>query len=125
MRQSSKKFVAFFIFGIFSLSIASSAFAEASTSERSVTGFFRRLFNWGPKTVANTAQMTGNTLNNTGEKVIAKTGENTAAVLTGDLEKTGNLIGDPIVGSLETSGQAAAETVEAPVKAAEDEEAKP
>ena len=65
--------------------------------------------------------MTGHTLSNTGEKVIAKTGENTAAVLTGDVAKTPNIVGDAVVGTAQTTGQAAAETVQVPVKAAEDE----
>ncbi len=121
MFRSLKRFAAFFLFVIFSASLVSVAFAEASTSEKSVTGFFRRLFNWGPKTVKGTADMTAHTLENTGEKVVAKTGENTAAVLTGDVEKTGSLVADPIVGSLETAGQTAAETVEAPVEAAQED----
>jgi hypothetical protein len=67
--------------------------------------------------------MTANTLQNTGEKVISKTGENTAAVLKGDVAKTGNLVSDNVVGASTTVGQTAAETAQMPVKAAEDDPA--
>ena len=105
------------------LSAASLAFAEQTDSERSVTGFFRRLFNYPAKATKETAGMTANTLNNVGEKVVSKTGENTAAVLQGDVAKTGNLVGDNVTGTLETAGQTTAETVQVPVKAAEEEAA--
>ncbi len=118
-----RKFFAILLFAAFSLSLTSSAFAEAGSGEKSVGSFFRRLFNWGPKTVVNTGEMTANTLNNTGEKVLSATGENTAAILRGDLAKTGELIGDPVVGTLETSGQAASETVQAPLHAGEEDSA--
>ena len=65
--------------------------------------------------------MTANTLQNTGEKVIAKTGENTADVLKGDVAKTGNIVGDAAVGTAQTVGQTTAETVQVPVKAAEED----
>ena len=65
--------------------------------------------------------MTANTLQNTGEKVVAKAGENTAGVLQGDLSKTGNLVADSVQGSAETVGQTASETVQIPVKAAEEQ----
>ena len=123
MFQSLRKFFALFLFVVFSLSLSTAVFAEASGSEKSVTGFFRRLFNWGPKTVQNTGEMTANVLNNTGEKVLAPTGENTASILTGDIAKTGDLIAEPVVGTLETTGQAGAETAQAPVKAVEEEHA--
>lgn len=106
------------------LVVVSLAYAEGEASkggEKSVTGFFKRLFNYPVKATKETAEMTGRTLQNTGEKVVAKTGENTAAVLTGDLAKTGNLVADPVKGSLETTGQTVSETVQMPVKAAEEE----
>jgi hypothetical protein len=122
MRVPLKKSLAFFLFVLFSFSMTSVALAEAGSSEKSITGFFRRLFNWGPKTAGETVGMTANTVSNVGEKVVAKTGENTAEVLTGNLAETGNLVADPVVGTLETSGQAVAETVNAPIKAAQEEE---
>ena len=103
--------------------MASISFA-ASDSENSVTGFFRRLFHYPVKATQETAGMTANTLQNTGEKVVSKTGENTAAVLTGDLSKTPNIVGDAAVGSAQTVGQTASETVQVPVKAAEEDAAK-
>ena len=121
MFKSAKKFVALFVFGIFSMSLASIASAKTSNSENSLTGFFRRLFNYPVKAVQKTGEMTGNTLQNTGEKVLAKTGENTSQVLTGHLDKTPAIVGDAVVGSAQTVGQTVSETVQIPVKAAEDE----
>ncbi len=110
-------FVMSFIFGV-----ASPAFAEGD-SEKSLTGFFKRLFNYPAKATKETAGMTANTLTNTGEKVVSKAGENTEAILKGDVAKTGNLAGDAVVGTLETTGQTTSETVQIPVKAAEEESA--
>ena len=121
MFRSFRKFSALLLFGIFSLSMVSVSFAAASDSENSVTSFFRRLFHYPVKATQETAGMTANTLQNTGEKVIAKTGENTAAVVTGDVAKTPNIVGDAAVGTAQTVGQTAAETVQAPVKAAEED----
>ena len=121
MFRSFRKFSALLLFGIFSFSMVSVSFAAASDSENSVTGFFRRLFHYPVKATQETAGMTANTLQNTGEKVIAKTGENTAAVLTGDVAKTPNIVGDAAVGTAQTVGQTTAETIQVPVKAAEEE----
>ena len=121
MSKSARKYFVLIIFGIFSLSFASTVFAESSRSENSLTGFFRRLFNYPVKAVQKTGEMTGNTLTNTGEKVLAKTGENTAAVLQGHLDKTPAIVGDAAAGTLNTAGQTASETIQIPVKAAEDE----
>lgn len=121
MRYSSTKFFAAGAAALICLSVTTGAWAEASTSERSLTGFFRRLFNYPGKAVKETASMTANTLSNTGEKVVSATGENTAAVLGGDVAKTGEWVVDPVKGALETAGQAAVETVQIPVKAAQEE----
>lgn len=121
MSQSSKKAVAFFLFVLLALSTAPSARAEASESEKSITGFFKRLFNYPVKATQETGKMTGNALSNTGEKVISKTGENTQAIVSGDLSKTGNLVVDPVVGAAQNTGQAVSETVQIPVKAAEED----
>ena len=118
-----RKFFAFLLFAAFSLSISSVAFAEASQGEKSVTGFFRRLFNWGPKTVGRTADMTGHTLSTAGEKVVAKTGENTSEILTGHLDQTGNLVAEPVAGTLETTGVAVSKTAQAPLHAGEEDSA--
>ena len=121
MSNSSKKVFTFAVAGFLTVFMAGSAFAEAGEGEKSLTGFFRRLFNYPVKATKETAGMTANTLRNTGEKVISKTGENTAAVLTGDLAKTPNIVGDAAVGSLQATGQTVSETVQVPVKAAEEE----
>ena len=121
MVKSFKKYASFFAFLVLSLAIVSSAFAEASDSERSLTGFFKRLFNYPVKAAKETVQMTGNTLQNTGEKVVSKTGEKTAEVLKGDVAKTGELVTEPVKGAAETVGQTASETVQIPVKAAEED----
>ncbi|HTL71082.1 MAG TPA: hypothetical protein VL404_07310 [Candidatus Eisenbacteria bacterium] len=116
--RGSKSFSAVLV-ALFALSLASSAWA--AEGENGVSAFFRKLFNYPGKAVKGTASMTANTLNNTGEKVISKTGENTAAVLSGDLSKTPNIVGDAAVGSAQTVGQTASETVQVPVKSAQDE----
>lgn len=121
MNRSRKGLLVLSIAAVVTLAAASQCYAEASTSEKSVTGFFRRLFNYPVKATQSTGEMTANTLNNTGEKVIAKTGENTANILTGQPDKAD--LGAPIAGTLETTGQTAAETVAVPVKAAEEEAA--
>ena len=120
MSHFSKKFFVLVILGLFSLSLASTSFAAGDT-ENSLTGFFKRLFNYPVKATQQTASMTANTLNNTGEKVISKTGENTEKVLKGDVAKTGDLVVQPVVGAAQTTGQAVAETAQVPVKAAEEE----
>ncbi len=114
MFQSFRKFSAILMVGALTLSMTSVAFAEASTSERSVTGFFRRLFNYPVKATQETAGMTANTLQNTGEKVLAKTGEDLSQ------GKPEGLV-QPVVGAAETTGQTASETVQIPAKAAEEE----
>ena len=99
-----KKFFALVVLGASVLS-ASFAFAEASSSERSVTGFFRRLFNYPVKATEATGKMTANTVQNTGEKIVAP------------------LVSNPpqtVSGTLETAGQTVAETAQIPVKAAEE-----
>ena len=118
--SKSVKHLALFLFAIFSLSLSSAAFAE-NNSENSLTGFFRRVFNYPVKAVQKTGEMTGNTLNNTGEKVVAKAGENTAAVFQGHVEQAPAIVGDSAVGAAQTTGQTASETVQIPVKAAEEE----
>lgn len=116
-----KKYSIFAVVAIMSISLSSAAFAEGSNTENSVTGFFKRLFNYPVKATKETAQMTGNTLSNTGEKVVAKTGENTAAIAQGDVAKTANLVTDNVKGTAETVGQTASETAQIPVKSAEEE----
>ena len=119
MSKSVKKILSFVVFSGLFLSFTSAAFAEASSSEKSVTGFFRRLFNYPVKATQETAGMTANTLQNAGEKVVAKTGENIAAVATAQPQKA-DLVA-PVTGAAETVGQTAAETVAVPVKAAEED----
>ena len=114
----------FFVVGsivLLSFSLTSNTFAEEN-KERSLTGFFRRLFNYPVKAVKETGEMTGHTLSNAGEKVVSKTGENASYVVQGDLGKTGNLVVEPVAGAAQTTGQAVSETVQVPVKAAQEEE---
>ena len=114
-----KKYTVLALVALFSFSMISVSFAEASSSENSVTGFFKRLFNYPVKATQETVEVTATTLQNTGEKVVAKTGENTAAIVTGDVAKTVNLVTDNVTGVAETTGQTVAETAQIPVKAAE------
>lgn len=115
MSHSSKKFYTLLMLGVFSAFIASTAFAAASDAENSVTGFFRRLFHYPVKATQKTGEMTANTVTNTGEKVLSKTGENIAK---GDV---GGVVAQPVVGTLQTTGQTVSETVQIPVKAAAEE----
>ena len=115
MSHFSKRLFILGVLGLFSFSIASTAFAEASNAENSVTGFFRRLFNYPVKATQKTGEMTANTLNNTGDKVLSQTGEN---ISKGDV---GGVVAQPVVGTLQTTGQAVSETVQVPVKAVEEE----
>lgn len=121
--DSKKKSFTIALVAVFALSLTSVAFAEENTSNtgNSLTGFFKRLFNYPGKAVKETAGMTANTLNNTGEKVVSKTGENTAAVLSGNVSKTPNLVTDNVSGAANTVGQTASETVQIPVKAAQED----
>lgn len=116
----SKKLTLIVLAGFIVLSSAAPAFAE-NEGGNSVTGFFKRLFNYPGKAAHKTGEMTANTLSNTGEKVISKTGENAHAVVTGDLSKTGNLVVDPVVGAANTTGQAVSETVQMPIQASEED----
>lgn len=120
MSHFSKKMVVFAVIGL-SLAAASSSYAEETKSDNGgVNGFFRRLFNYPGKAVQSTADTTGHALSNTGEKVLQPIGENTAAVAQGDLSKTPNIVTEPAVGAVETTGQAGAEAVRVPVTAAEE-----
>ena len=121
MYRSTKRVAGLLFLGIFSMAIVSTAFAADGSTEQSLTGFFRRLFNYPVKATKETAGMTANTLQNTGEKVVKPMADNTAAVVTGKIEKVGDLVAEPVKGTLETAGQTTAETVQVPVKAAEEE----
>ncbi len=109
----SKKFWAIALLA-FALTGTAYAEAEAGKTENSVTGFFRRLFNYPVKAVQETGEMTGNTLNNTGDKVLSQTGEHLSK------GEVGEGLVQPIQGTLETTGQTVSETVQVPVKAAEE-----
>ena len=119
MSNFSKRILVVTMVGLAALSACSVSFA--ADNENSLTGFFRNLFHYPVKAAEKTGEMTANTLNNTGEKVVSKAGENTAGILQGDLSKTGDLAADTVKGAAETTGQTAAETVQIPVKAAEEQ----
>ena len=119
MANFSKKFLTIATLALVALSVCGVSYA--ADGENSVTGFFRRLFHYPVQATQETAGMTANTLNNTGEKVVSKAGENTAAVLQGDVAKTGNLVGDTVTGTAETTGQTVSETAQIPVKAADEQ----
>ena len=119
MSNFSKKFLVVAVIGLAMVSACGVSYA--ADNENSLTGFFRNLFHYPVKATQKTGEMTANTLNNTGEKVISKAGENTSDILHGDIAKTGNLAGDAVTGTAETTGQTASETVQIPVKAAEEQ----
>lgn len=109
-----KKFFAAVMVGLMSLTLYTNAFA-ADSSENGVTSFFRRLFNYPVKAAKGTGEDVANTANNVGDKVLSKTGENIAK---GDV---GGVVAQPVVGTAQTVGQTASETVQMPVKAAEED----
>ena len=115
-KLSGKVFVAALLA---TLSLSGVSYA-ADDAENSVTGFFRRLFNYPVKATQKTGEMTGNVLQNTGEN-LSKAGESTAATLSGDPSAGVNKAGESIAGGFEATGQAVSETVQIPVKAAEEE----
>ena len=119
MSKFSKRFLVMAVVGLTVVSACGVSYA--ADNENSLTGFFRNLFHYPVKATEKTGEMTANTLNNTGEKVLAKAGENTAGILQGDLAKTGSLAADAVTGTAETTGQTASETVQIPVKAAEEQ----
>ena len=118
MSNFAKRFLVPVVIGLTMFSVCGVSFA--AENENSLTGFLRNLFHYPVKATQETAGMTANTMSNTGEKVISKAGENTAGMLKGDLSKTGSLATDAVKGTAETVGQTAAETVQIPVKAAEE-----
>lgn len=120
MFRTASKCLAFIVIVGFVMSLTSVAFAEPSRSERSVTGFLRNLFNFSAKTTTETGQMAENVVKNTGEKIVAPAAENTAKVVTGEVAKAPDAVVEPVIGVVETVGQAAAETVQAPVQGAEE-----
>ena len=118
MSNFSKKFFVLALVAAVTLSISGTSYA-ASDSENSVTGFFRRLFNYPVKATEKTGEMTANALQNTGEN-LSKAGESTATTLSGNGEEGMKKEGESIAGTLEATGQAVSETVQIPVKAAEE-----
>ncbi len=118
MSNFSKKVFILALVGVAFLSACGISYA--AEGDNTVTGFFRRLFNYPVKVTQKTGEMTANTLQNTGEKVVSKAGENTAGILQGDLSKTGNLAADAVTGTAETVGQTTSETVQIPVTSAEE-----
>ena len=120
MSNFLKKFFVLALVGAVSLSFCGTSFA-ATDSENSLTGFFRRLFNYPVKATQKTGEMTGNALQNTGEN-LSKAGESTADTLTGKPDEAAHKAGESIAGGFEATGQAVSETVQIPVKAAEEDQ---
>ena len=118
MSNFSRKFFVLALVAAVTLSISGTSYA-ASDAENSVTGFFRRLFNYPVKATEKTGEMTGHALQNTGEN-LSKAGESTAATLSGNGDEGAHKAGESIAGGLEATGQAVSETVQVPVKAAEE-----
>ena len=116
MSNFCKKFFVLALVSAVALSVCGVSYA--AEGENSLTGFFRKLFNYPVKATEKTGEMTANTLNNTGE-TLSHAGENTAEVLKGDIAQTGDLAGEVVKDTAETTGQTAAETVQMPVAAAE------
>lgn len=103
--------------------LSAPAYADAGEAENSVTGFFRRLFNYPVRASEEAAGTTARAVENSGEKILSTAGENTAAIAGGEIERTGELAAEVVTGTLETTGQAVAEVAQIPAKAAEEQAA--
>ncbi len=102
--------------------LASVAFSgvsfAAENKENSLTGFLRNLFNYPARATSETAGVVANTANNTGE-TLSHAGESTNEILHGNVAETGTLAADAVIDTANTVGQTAAETVTAPIEAAQ------
>ncbi len=114
MKKSNVLFLALAL----TMGLATTAYAETGSGEKSVTGFFRRLFNYPVKATQKTGEMTKHAVENTGEKVLSPAGENIKDIATGQPQEAD--LGAPIGGAVENVGQAVSETVQIPVQAAEE-----
>ena len=119
MSNSLKKVLVVAVIGFGVLSASGTSFA--AEKDNTLTGFLRNLFNYPVRATKETAGMTANTLNNTGEKVVSNVGAVAANTLHADLPAAGSSTADTMMGAAETVGQTAAETVQVPVKAAEEQ----
>ena len=110
MFTSSRKVFVWVLVVFVSLAVSSSAFAEEG---KTLTGFLKKLFHVPVKTTQEVAGVTANTVQNTGEKVLSKTGENLAQ---GNVPQAA--VQAVVVGPAETVGQTVAETVSIPANVA-------
>lgn len=92
------------------LSLTVPAFAEEG---KSLTGFLKGVFNWSGKTVKKEGEAVAHVAENTGG-TLSKAGEDISKA------EVPQMVGDTVGGVAATTGQAAAETVSAPVQAADE-----
>ena len=95
------------------------ASSTAHAEDNGFTSFWKRVFKYPVKTTENVANTTGHALSNTGG-VAASAAHNTGATLSGDFDKAGQIVAEPVARTVNTSGALISETAGSPVKAAED-----
>lgn len=83
--------------------------ASAAEEKKTFTGFLKKLFHIPAKTAEQSVVVTGNVVENTGEKILSETGENLAA---GNVPQAA--VQAAVIGPAETVGEAVAGTVQIP-----------
>ncbi|PIU41241.1 MAG: hypothetical protein COS99_06455 [Candidatus Omnitrophica bacterium CG07_land_8_20_14_0_80_42_15] len=117
MRKGLISAIAFVaIVAMFTMLMPSIAQAEQGNK---VANFFKKVFVYPFTVTKKTAEVAAKTTQKSAEMVV-KTGEATAGVATGDLEKTKDLVVEPVKGSFETVGTAVEGSVKMPVEAAQE-----
>jgi hypothetical protein len=102
--------------------VSVSCAAENETTGSKVKNFWQKLFNYP----ANVAKESAKAVADTGTKgveVIAKEVKTVGQVTSGDVNKAGELVTEPIKGTADTVVTAVTETVNAPIEAAKEEPA--
>ncbi len=102
------------------VAISSASFGAEEGTGSKIKSFWRKLFNYP----ANVTKESASVVTETGKKgvdVIAKEVKTIGEVTSGDLEKTQNLVTEPLTGTAETAVEAVEGTVNVPAEAAKEE----
>lgn len=112
-----KKLIGLMLIAAFMASIASIAYAEEGNK---FVDFWRKVFKYPAGVAKESVNVTTEAAKGV-TRTAAKTTEAAAGVVTGDIQKTQDLVVEPVKGSVETTVQATEGTLSIPVKAAEEE----
>lgn len=107
------------IIAIISLIIASASYAEEETFGAKFKRFWQKLFRYPARVTEKSVDVVAET-GKKGTKVVTTEVERVGEVTSGELEKTDELIVEPLTGTAETVKGAVEETVKIPFKAAEE-----